>query len=296
MKDLFAINQLTRDEIEELLKTASKQNLDIITDELKNKRLLLAFFEHSTRTKISFEIAAKNLGIQVIDFMPELSSINKGETLLDTFSTLESMGIDAAIIRHKEEGTAKYLSQNLSMSIINGGDGTNQHPTQALLDLLTLTQNFSKLENVRLTICGDILHSRVAKSNIDLLKFFGVDISLCGPKSLIGQNYNEFNFYDDIDLAVENSDVVMCLRIQQERMQQADIPNVNEYYNKYSFKKKHFETNKEIYLMHPGPVNYGVEIENGLQTHERCLINSQVKNGVLMRMAILKKILNDIGN
>lgn len=295
MKDLFSIEQLTKNEINEILQIASEYDLKYVTDEFANRKLVLAFFETSTRTKLSFEIAAKNLGIQVIDFMPELSSIQKGESLVETLRTLEAMGVDIAVVRHKEEGTAKTLAAHLDMSILNAGDGVNQHPSQALLDALTLKEVFGSLEGFKITICGDILHSRVARSNIDLLSKFDVDISLCAPRELLDDSFSSHNYYDNIDIAVEESDVIMCLRIQKERMEQTAVPNTNEYFEKYAFKAKHFELNKNILLMHPGPVNYGVDIEDGLQNHERCLINNQVKNGVLTRMAILNKILNGIG-
>lgn len=295
MKDLFSIEQLSINEINEILQIASEFNLNYVSDEFSQKRLVLAFFENSTRTKLSFEIAAKNLGLQVIDFMPELSSIRKGESIVETLRTLESMGVDIAVVRNSEEGTAKMLANQLSMSILNAGDGINEHPSQALLDALTLKEIYGELEDFNITICGDILHSRVARSNIELLSKFDVNISLCAPKELLGNSFNSYNHYDNIDEAVQNSDVVMCLRIQKERMEQTEVPNFSDYYEKYGFKKTHFEMNKDILLMHPGPVNYNVDIEDGLQNHDRCLINNQVKNGVLTRMAILKKILNGIG-
>lgn len=296
MKDLISIEQLDTNSINEILQIASEYDLNFVSDEFNHRKVLLAFFENSTRTKLSFEIAAKNLGVQVIDFMPELSSIQKGESLIDTLRTLEAMGIDVAVIRHKKEGTAKLLSTQLNMSILNAGDGVNQHPSQALLDALTLKEIFGELKGFRITICGDIVHSRVARSNIELLSKFDVDISLCGPRNLINEDFSTLNYHENIDIAVKNSDVIMCLRIQQERMKQTEVPNISEYFKKYGFKKSHFEMNKNIFLMHPGPVNYDVDIENGLQNHNRCLINNQVKNGVLIRMAILKKILSEIGN
>lgn len=294
MKNLFSIEQLNRNEINEILQIASEFDLKFVSDEFKHKKLVLAFFETSTRTKLSFEIAAKNLGLQVIDFMPELSSIQKGESLVETLRTLEAMGVDVAVVRHREEGTAKMLASQLNMSIINAGDGVNQHPSQALLDALTLKEVFGKLQDFKITICGDILHSRVARSNIELLSKFDVDISLCAPKELLDNNFSSLNYHENIDIAVRESDVVMCLRIQKERMEQTEVPNIEEYFKKYGFKEKHFEINKNVLLMHPGPVNYGIDIEDGLQNHNRCLINNQVKNGVLTRMAILKKILNNI--
>lgn len=294
MKDLISIEQLDVNEINEILQIASGYDLKYVSDEFNHKKVVLAFFENSTRTKLSFELAAKNLGMQVLDFMPELSSIQKGESIIETLRTLEAMGVDVAVVRHSEEGTAKLLSHQLEMSILNAGDGSNEHPSQALLDALTLKDVFGDLQGFRITICGDIMHSRVAKSNIELLSKFDVDISLCGPRNFIDHNLSTLKYYENIDKAVENSDVIMCLRIQKERMEQTEVPNYNEYFDKFGFKQLHFEMNKEILLMHPGPVNYNVDIENGLQNHDRCLINNQVKNGVLTRMAILKKILNEI--
>ena len=294
MKDLISIEQLDLNQINEILQIASECDLKYVSAEFIQKKLVLAFFENSTRTKLSFELAAKNLGIQVIDFMPELSSINKGESLIESLRTLESMGVDLAIVRHNEKGTAKLLSSELNMSIINAGDGSNEHPSQALLDALTLKEIFGELQDFKITICGDIVHSRVARSNIELLSKFDVDISLCGPRNLIDKQFENLNYHDNIDSAVENSDVIMCLRIQKERMEQTEVPNSKEYFKKFGFKEKHFELNKNILLMHPGPVNYNIDIEKGLQNHDRCLISLQVKNGVLARMAILKKILSEI--
>lgn len=296
MKDLVSIEQLNINDINEILQIASEYDLRFVSDEFKHKKMVLAFFETSTRTKLSFELAAKNLGLQVLDFMPQLSSIQKGETLAETLRTLEAMGVDVAVVRHKDEGTANLLSKNLNMSIINAGDGVNEHPSQALLDALTLKEAMGDLQGFKIAICGDIMHSRVARSNIELLSKFNLDIALCGPKDLLTNEFAHLRYYDNIDAAVENSDVIMCLRIQKERMMQSEVPDIKSYFEKYAFKRTHFEKNKEIMLMHPGPVNYGIEIEDGLQTHNRCLISSQVKNGVLIRMAILKKILGEFEN
>lgn len=291
MKNLISIERLDIEEINTILKSASELDLNFVSNEMRHKKIVLAFFEPSTRTKLSFELAAKNLGAQTLDFLPNLSSINKGETLIDSLLTIESMGVNLAVVRHPEEGIAKKLSENLDIQIVNAGDGMNQHPSQALLDALTLKEVFGELEGLKLTICGDILHSRVAHSNIELLIRLGVNISLCGPKKLIENRYSNLNHFADIDEAVENSDVVMSLRIQHERMLESEVPIVNEYFEKFGFKNEHFDINKNIFLMHPGPVNYGVEVEESVLHHSRCLINDQVKNGVLVRMAILKKVL-----
>jgi aspartate carbamoyltransferase catalytic subunit len=296
LKNLISIEKLKIEEINSLLKSASELDLNFVSNELRHKKILLAFFEPSTRTKLSFELAAKNLGAQTLDFLPNLSSINKGETLIDSLLTIQSMGVNLAIVRHPEEGIAKKLSENLDMQIVNAGDGMNQHPSQALLDALTLKEVFGELESVKLTICGDILHSRVAHSNIELLTKLGVNISLCGPEKLIENKYTNLNRFDNIEEAVKNSDVIMSLRIQHERMKESEVPIVNEYFEKYGFKNSHFDKNKNIFLMHPGPVNYGVEVEDKALFNQRCLINDQVKNGVLVRMAIIKKVLGYIEN
>lgn len=291
MKSLINIPSLTVEEIDEILKVASEYELNYVSEEYKQKKILLAFFEASTRTKLSFEIAAKNIGCQVIDFDPDVSSLLKGETLFDTLRTLEVMGINGIVIRHELENTSKEMSEKLSIPIINAGDGTNQHPTQALLDALTLKEVFGELNDFKITICGDIEHSRVARSNIDLLSKYDVDVALCGPEYLISDEFSNFKQYSNIDEAVNNSDVIMSLRIQKERIEKSEVPDDSKYFKKFGFKKSHFENNPNIMLMHPGPVNYGIEVENGLQSHERCLIDRQVSNGVLVRMAILKKIL-----
>ena len=189
MKDLISIDQLDVNQINDILQIASGFDLNHASNEFNHKKVVLAFFENSTRTKLSFEIAAKNLGMQVIDFMPELSSIQKGESIIETMRTIEAMGVDVAIVRHSQEGTAKLLSEKLDLSIVNAGDGSNEHPSQALLDALTLKEVFGDLRDFRITICGDIMHSRVARSNIELLSKVDVDISLCGPRNLIDDKF-----------------------------------------------------------------------------------------------------------
>lgn len=258
-------------------------------DDLKNVPLALAFFENSTRTKISFELAAKRLGANVVSFDYVTSSLSKGETNLDTIRTMEAMGIKIFVIRHKEDGIVEELQSNSNNIIVNAGDGEIDHPTQGLLDSYTLHKHFGTLKGLNLCIVGDILHSRVARSNISLLKKQGVNISICGPKELLPKDKltEGMNVYSNIDEAIENSDVIMLLRVQRERMKSELIKSNEDYHAKFGMNIKRFERKPELVIMHPGPVNYGVELDMEVIKYPNCLIQTQVKYGVYIRMAVL---------
>lgn len=256
---------------------------------LEGKNLALALFEPSTRTKFSFELAAKRLSAEVINFDVSSSSTIKGETVVDTLWTLKAMGIDIFIIRHKEAGIFEDIKTHVPVNLINAGDGERDHPTQGLLDSFTLREKFGNLDGLKLTIVGDIKNSRVARSNYYILRELGIDLSICAPESLMPseEEFPGISRLDSIDEAIEKSDVLMMLRIQKERMNLKDIPFDSDYSNKFSLSLKKFKSKKDLIVMHPGPVNYGVEMEKEIAFDEKCLLQKQVENGVFIRMAVL---------
>lgn len=258
-------------------------------DDLKNVPLALAFFENSTRTKVSFELAANRLGANVVSFDYVTSSLSKGETNLDTIRTMEAMGIKIFVIRHKEDGIVEDLQSNSNNIIVNAGDGETDHPTQGLLDSYTLMKHFGTLKGLKLCIVGDILHSRVARSNIALLKKQGVNVSISAPAELLPNNelIDGLDVYSNIDEAIDNVDVIMLLRVQKERMKSNMIKSNEDYHKKYGMNIKRFERKPELVIMHPGPVNYGVELDMEVIKYPNCLIQTQVKYGVYIRMAVL---------
>jgi len=266
-------------------------------DMLFGKTIINIFFENSTRTRTSFEIAAKRLSADIINISPGISSINKGETFYDTIITLNSMNPDLIVIRHSESFINEYLSNKLNCCIINAGDGTNEHPTQALLDALTIKNTFGSFKNLKIAICGDILHSRVAKSNIFLLKKMGVKINVIGPKFLIPKYLSKLgvSIHYDMKSGLKDCDIIMMLRIQKERILNIQIPSEKDYFNKYGldiYKLKFAK--KDALIMHPGPINRGVEIDNDIADDlNRSLILKQVNMGVALRMACLKILIDN---
>lgn len=265
-------------------------------DDLKNIPVALAFFEHSTRTKLSFELAAKRLNGFVLDFNSETSSIAKGETDLDTIRTLEAMGVKIFIIRHKQDGIHKFLQSNCNNIILNAGEGESDHPTQGLLDAYTLTKHFGSLEGLKLCIVGDVLHSRVSRANISILKKLGVDLSISAPKELLPKDdlITGLIKYDNIDDAIDNNQVVMLLRVQRERMKSDLIKSADDYHKQFGMNIKRYERKPELIIMHPGPVNYGVELDEEVIKYPNCLIQTQVKYGVYIRMAVLSLLSKNI--
>jgi len=270
---------------DEFLKSGNFSDFDY----LKNVPLALAFFENSTRTKLSFELAAKRLNAFVLDFNSETSSLTKGETHLDTIRTLEAMGVKIFVVRHKEDGLHKFLQSNSNNIIINAGEGESDHPTQGLLDSFTLIKHFGTLKGLKLCIVGDVLHSRVAMSNLSLLKKQGVEISLTAPKELLPKDdvIKGLTIYKDLDEAIDNVDVIMLLRVQKERMKNNVISSIEEYHAKFGMNIKRYERKPELIIMHPGPVNYGVELDENVIMYPNCLIQNQVKYGLYIRMAVL---------
>jgi len=258
---------------------------------LEGRTIFNLFFEDSTRTRTSFEVAAKRLGADLINVAVKDSSINKGETLLDTMTTINSMNPDVLIIRHPDEGISKKISMNVDACVINAGDGSHEHPTQALLDALTIKNRFKNFNKLLIAICGDILHSRVARSNIIILSKLGAKINVIGPKEWLPKNIKKLpvTVFTDMKKGLKNCDIVMMLRIQKERIVGKIMPNQKTYFNKYGLDYNKLKYAKEnAFVMHPGPMNRGFEIDSKLADDvTRSLIQEQVAMGVAIRMASL---------
>ena len=257
---------------------------------LRDVTIANLFFENSTRTKISFDLAQKRLSADTINFSASSSSLKKGESFKDTAQNIEAMKIDAVVMRHPTPGAPKQLSKFIDSVIINAGDGTHEHPTQAILDMMSLYEKFGKLKGLKIGIIGDILHSRVALSNIYGLKTMGAEVTLCGPPNLIPWNINKLGvkYSKSVDEVIDWADAINVLRIQKERMGRGLVPSIREYRSFFGItveRLKHH--NKEIVIMHPGPINRGVEIDSVIADSKQAIILDQVLNGVASRMAIL---------
>ncbi len=298
-RGLLDIESLTRPEIEAILtrskdfQPASGQTFKRL-EILRGRTVVNLFFEASTRTRTSFEIAAKRLGADIISITAAGSSLSKGESLVDTLNTLAAMRPDAIVMRHSASGAPHFLSRYLPIPIVNAGDGTHEHPTQALLDALTIMDRRGSLENLRVAIIGDIAHSRVARSNIFLLSKFGVQVVLCGPASLlpreIGQIAAGVELTCDMEEAIRQADVIMMLRVQLERQHEAAFP-ANEYFQFFGLRPEHIELAKpNVIVMHPGPINRGREISSEVADSQRSAILNQVENGIAVRMAVLERV------
>lgn len=257
---------------------------------LRGRTVVNLFFEPSTRTKISFELAEKRLSADTISFTKAMSSVQKGETLKDTVRNIEAMKIDMVVVRHGSVGVPYYLTQCLEANIINAGDGSHEHPTQGLLDIFTLRQKYKKIKGLRVLLVGDILHSRVARSNIWGLKTMGASVAICGPSTLLPYEAERFgvDVYTDINEALEGVDVVNILRIQLERQSAGLFPSQREYSNLFGITGERLSRlNKNYTIMHPGPMNRGVEITNEVADGPASVILDQVTNGQAVRMAVL---------
>ncbi len=298
---LLGIEELERSEIEAILTRAKDfQPLEGQSfkrfDVLRGKMIVNLFFEASTRTRTSFEIAAKRLGADAISITAAGSSVSKGESLVDTLNTLVAMRPDAIVMRHAASGAPHFLARHLPRTpIVNAGDGTHEHPTQALLDARTILDHRPSLEGLRVAIIGDIAHSRVARSNIHLLSKFGASIVLCGPASLVPAELAHIapgvSITYDIREAIRDADVVMMLRVQLERQHEAAFP-AGEYFQFYGLRLEHLDLVKpDAIVMHPGPINRGREISSEVADSQRSVILTQVENGVAVRMAVLERIL-----
>jgi aspartate carbamoyltransferase catalytic subunit len=298
---LLGIEELGRPEIEAILGRAKEfqqlQHQGIKKSDLLRGRMIVnLFFESSTRTRTSFEIAAKRLGADAVSITAAGSSVSKGESLVDTLNTLGAMRPDAIVMRHAASGAPHFLARYLPTPIINAGDGTHEHPTQALLDALTILDHVGTLEGLRVAIIGDIAHSRVARSNVHLLSKFGADIVLCGPPTLLPVELKEIaagvTLTWDMREAITGADVVMMLRVQLERQHETAFP-ASEYFPFYGLRREHLELAKpDAIVMHPGPINRGRELSSEVADSQRSVILNQVENGVAVRMAVLEKVLN----
>ena len=299
MKHLLSAGDLSRDEAQLILDTA--EEMRSLADRpikklpaLRGRTVVNLFFEDSTRTRISFEAAAKRLSADVINFSAKGSSVAKGESLKDTALTLEAMGADAVVIRHSASGAPHRLAGWVRGSVLNAGDGSHEHPTQALLDAFTMRRRLGRLDGLAVTIVGDVLHSRVARSNVLLLSTLGADVTLVAPPTLLpyGVGVWPCSTSYDLDAALPKSDVVMMLRVQQERMTAAYFPSVREYSRRYGLDARRMAMLPEHALvMHPGPMNRGVEIAADVADSGRSTIVEQVTNGVTVRMAVLYLLL-----
>ncbi|MEO0144496.1 MAG: aspartate carbamoyltransferase catalytic subunit [candidate division WOR-3 bacterium] len=294
-KYLLSIDDLSIEDIHEIFETA-KSMKEILkrpikkVPTLRGKNVCLLFYEPSTRTRMSFENACKILSVDTISFSRESSSLKKGETFLDTLLNIEKMGVDLFVIRHSSSGVLHFLKNFINAKIINGGDGTNEHPTQALLDAFTILENKKKIENLKIVIVGDILHSRVARSNIKLLKKLNANITLCGPPTLLPEEFKNLCVEIEYDLkkAVKDADVIYVLRLQLERQTSNFFPSIREYNELFGIKKEILKyAKKDVIIMHPGPMNRGVEIDSDVADSEYSLILEQVENGLAIRMSIL---------
>ncbi len=297
MRGLLGIEPLERSEIEAILERARAfQTRESHKEILQGRMVVNLFFEASTRTRTSFEIAAKRLGADAVSITASASSVSKGESLVDTLNTLNAMRPDAIIMRHAASGAPHFLARHLRETpIVNAGDGTHEHPTQALLDARTILDRGKKLEGLRAAIIGDIAHSRVARSNVHLLSKFGAHVVLCGPAPLLPKELAQIapgvELSWDIREAIREADVIMMLRVQLERQHEASFP-AGEYFRFYGLRLEHLGLAKpDAIVMHPGPINRGREISSEVADSQSSVILSQVENGIAVRMAVLERIL-----
>ena len=294
-KDLLGLKELSAEEISEILTTAEMMKMVLDsnskkTSHLQGRSVVTLFYENSTRTRLSFELASKYMGSVSANISTSGSSVNKGESLLDTVMTIDMMATDIIIMRHNQSGAPDFIAPHLKSSVVNAGDGMNEHPTQALLDMFTMKSNFGKVEGLKVAICGDIYHSRVARSNVIGLTKLGAEVTLFGPPTMLPMGIDKMGckVAKSVQEAVEGCDVVMGLRVQLERQNQSLFPSVSEYANFYAISQDVLKLAKDnAIVLHPGPCNHGVELPSIVYDSPQSLINEQVKNGVAIRMAIL---------
>ena len=292
---LLGIKYLSREDIDLIFKTADHFK-EVINRPIKKvpslRDITIAnlFFENSTRTRLSFELAEKRLSADVINFSSSSSSVSKGETLIDTVNNILSMKVDMVVMRHPNPGAGIFLSKHVNASIINAGDGTHEHPTQALLDTYSIKEKLGEVKGKNVLIVGDILHSRVALSNIFALKLLGANVKVCGPKTLIPKHIESLGVGVETNLikALEWCDVANMLRVQNERMEISYFPSTREYTQQFGLNKAILDSlDKQIVIMHPGPINRGVEITSDVADSKQAIILDQVQNGVAIRMAVI---------
>jgi len=294
-KHLLGIKDLSEKEIHLIFETADDFK-DVLNRPIKRVPSLRdvtvanVFFENSTRTRLSFELAEKRLSADVINFSSSSSSVKKGETLLDTVNNILAMKVDMVVMRHSSPGAPHFLAKHINANIINAGDGTHEHPTQALLDTFSIREKFGDVAGKKVVIVGDILHSRVALSNIFALQKLGAEVMVCGPATLLPKHIREIGVKVELDIkkALEWCDIANVLRIQLERQRMSYFPSLREYSLYYGINKKLLDSlNKEITIMHPGPINRGIELTSDVADSDHSIILQQVENGVAVRMAIL---------
>ncbi len=302
-RDLLDLNDLSREEIELILETAKSFKEVSARDikkvpALRGKTVVMLFFEPSTRTRISFELAAKRLSADTLNVAASTSSTTKGESVLDTARNIEAMNVDLIIVRHKSSGVPKILAEGLKASVVNAGDGMRAHPSQALLDMFTIKEKLGKIQGLKIAIVGDVLHSRVARSNIQGLTKLGAKVTVCGPSTLmpVGIERMGVNVSYDLKSVLKDSDAVIALRLQMERQEDHFLPSIREYARMFGIngeKLKNAPAN--ILVMHPGPTNRGVEVSAEVADGENSVILDQVTNGVAVRMAVLYLLLGKKG-
>jgi aspartate carbamoyltransferase catalytic subunit len=294
-KDMLGLYDKTTEEISLILDSAATMKQLLAQNakkmpHLQGKSIVALFYEDSTRTRLSFELAAKFLGATFSNLGVSSSSVKKGETLLDTGKTIEAMETDVIVIRHPLGGAPKFLADNFSGSVINAGDGMHEHPTQALLDMFTMREHFGRLEGLKVSIIGDIYHSRVARSNLWGLTKMGAHVTLCGPQTLMPAAIEQMGatVTASLEHALRDADVVMGLRIQKERLEGAFLSTLREYHRYFGVNEDSIGLcEKDVLIMHPGPVNRGVELSSAIMDADNSVINEQVTNGVAVRMALL---------
>jgi len=295
IKHLLGLRGVLANEIRQIFKTADSF-LEVLERPIKSVPILRGrtvanlFFENSTRTRISFELAEKRLSCDSVSFSSVSSSIKKGESLLDTVRNIEAMKVDMVVVRHSATGVPGYIANNTGTIVLNAGDGQNEHPTQGLLDIFTIQKRKGRVKGLRVAIIGDILHSRVARSNIWGLKTMGASVVLCGPKTLLPPDLSEFNvdFTYSVQGAIEEADVIIVLRIQLERQLGGLFPSINEYRDRFGISQEKLNhCKKSPLILHPGPINRGIELDSDVADGESSVILDQVTNGVAIRMACL---------
>ena len=304
-KHLLDVDSLSTEQIHKLRERASefrqlRASQPFKSDTLRGGSIYTLFFENSTRTRVSFEHAGKALGADVINIAAATSSVNKGESLLNTVLTLDAMGVDTLIVRHPHSGAPHFIARHVKAVVINAGDGAHGHPTQALLDVMTLQDNIGNLNGAKLALIGDILHSRVARSDIIAFRKMGVEISIAGPPTLLPHNWSpgtnslgvpdtEVIVHESVEDAIRDADAIMCLRLQLERQSSGLLPDVNEYSRVWGINSQRLALAKPgAPVMHPGPMNEGLEISTDIAHGSLSLVENQVENGVAMRMAVLE--------
>jgi len=299
-KDLLGTYDLTKDELIFILETAKSMEEVLNRDvkkvpTLRGKSCVTLFYEPSTRTRTSFELAGKIMSADTINITASASSAVKGETILDSVKNIEAMSVDCVIIRHSNSGVPHFIAKNTKLSVINAGDGSHEHPSQALLDLLTIKDYKGKIEGLNIAIVGDILHSRVARSNLFAMKKLNNNVNLVGPKTFVPKDFERFgaNVYHNLEEGLNGVDVVMVLRLQKERMGKCFYPTEREYAKFFSINKESLKYAKEdVIVMHPGPVNRGLEISSDVLDGDKSVVLAQVTRGVAVRMAILYILLS----